>query len=50
MNVNYREIQSDLLLQSTSNYLFAFTAETECCAIALWTTIAHIMNPVGIDC
>jgi hypothetical protein len=47
MNVNQHENESEILLQSSTNYLFAFTAETECCAVALWTIIAHIMKPVG---
>ncbi|CAF3003113.1 unnamed protein product [Rotaria sp. Silwood2] len=46
MNVNHHEIESEILLQSNTNYLFAFTMETECCAMVVWTIVAHIMKPI----
>ncbi|CAF1378236.1 unnamed protein product, partial [Rotaria sordida] len=49
MNVNQHEIESEILLQSNTNYLFAFTMETECCAMVLWTIITHIMKPDFLD-
>lgn len=49
MNVNQHEMPSDMLLPSDSSYLFAFTVETEYCAMALWTIIAHIDKPVGFE-
>ncbi|CAF1166334.1 unnamed protein product [Adineta ricciae] len=45
MNVNHQKPEFDILHQSNTNYLFAFTIEIECCATALWTIIAHIMTP-----
>ncbi|CAF4080946.1 unnamed protein product, partial [Rotaria magnacalcarata] len=45
MNVNHHGAESELLLQSNTNYLFAFTIETECCALVLWTFLAHLMKP-----
>ncbi|CAF1534930.1 unnamed protein product, partial [Adineta steineri] len=44
MSVNHNDIQSEFFLQTNTNYLFAFTAENECCAMTLWTIIAHIMK------
>lgn len=47
MNVNDCDINSASALSFDTDYLFAFNAEMECCATALWTLIAHIQKPVS---
>ncbi|CAM4976530.1 unnamed protein product [Rotaria socialis] len=46
MHVNHHGTESELLLQSNTNYLFAFTIEAECCAMVLWIFLAHLMKPI----